>query len=121
MTLNRNQKRAIKALMQSPSVAAAARRCGLTPRTLWRYLNDPEFKRELANRQDNETTALSAALAGMSSDAIQTLHDLMTDKSVSPSVRARVALGWLKERRDALELDELAQRIAALEEALNEN
>jgi len=120
MALNPNEKKAIKALLATPSVAAAARRCGLSERTIWRYLNDAEFKAALDDRQDRETRALTAALAGLSSDAMQALHELVTDPTTPPSVRARVALGWLRERRDAIELDALAQRVAALEKLANE-
>jgi hypothetical protein len=55
----------------------------------------------------------------MSSEAIDTLVGITRDKEASASVRARVALGWLKERHDAIELDQLAQRVGALKEKLN--
>jgi len=106
--------------MREPSVAAAARRCGLSERTLWRYLGDPEFQAALDRRQDRETRALSAALGGLAGEAVAALHALVTDEGTPPTVRARVALGWLRERRDAIELDALAQRVAALEKLANE-
>jgi hypothetical protein len=120
VALNYNQKQALRALMRSPSVAAAARVCGLSERTLWRYLADEEFKAELSERQSKETTALSAALAGLSSTAIETLAELMDDPEAPASVRARVALGTLKERRDVIELSELEERLAAVERLLEE-
>jgi len=114
--LSRNQKRAIQALMATPSVAAAARRCGLTDRTLWNYLGDPEFKAALDARMDKETTALSASLAGLSKDAMEGLHELVNDREIPPSVRLRAILGWLQQRRDVIELDQLVKRMDALEE-----
>jgi len=102
--------------MATPSVAAAARRCGLGERTIWRYLSDDEFTAALDSRMDRETKALSASLGGLSSVAISTLYEIMADRNAPPSVRARVALGLLRERRNAIELDQLVKRMDALEE-----
>jgi len=118
--LNRNQQNALGALLTTPSVAAAARVCGLSERTIWRYLGDPEFERALRQRQDSETRALTAALVGLSGRAVKALRDLLTDPETPPSVRARAALGWLRERRQAVELDDLAQRVGRLEELLRD-
>ena len=117
--LNRNQVRAIDALLASPSVAAAARACGLSERTVWRYLADPEFKAELRRRQDQAIAATSAALAGLSGRAVEALRDLLADSECSQSVKARVALGVLSARREATELDDLSERVAELERRLS--
>ena len=116
--MNSNQRRALEALLTSPTISAAARACGLSNRTLWRYLGDETFKAELRKRQDEAVTAVTAALAGLTGEAVQALHDLLADSDTSASVKARVALGWLSERRKAVELDDLAQRVAALEERI---
>ena len=120
MTLNANQRHALDALLSSPSVAAAARACGLSERTIWRYLADDGFKTELRARQNRAIKATTAALTGMAGRAVQALRDLLNDAETPPSVKARVALGWLRERRAAVELDDLAERVALLEDALNE-
>ena len=116
--MNTNQKRAVEALLTTPTVSAAARACGLSDRTIWRYLANEEFKAELRKRQDEAVTAVTAALAGLTGDAVQALHDLLTDGETSASVKARCALGWLAERRKAIELDDLAARVAALEQKM---
>jgi len=113
--MNTNKRKALEALLATPSVAAAARRCGLAERTLWRYLNDAAFKAALDSRLDTETRALTAALGGLSSKAIEALHDLVTDPETPPSVRARVALGWLDKRGDVIELSQLSERVSKLE------
>jgi hypothetical protein len=118
VSLNRNEKNALEALLRWPTVAQAARKCGLAERTLWRYLEDDVFKAELRKRQDKAVAQTTAALVGMSGDAIEALRDLLQDPETPPGVKARVALGWLQERRKAVELDDLAQRIGALEELL---
>jgi hypothetical protein len=116
--LNRNQKNAIDALLRSPSVASAARHCGLSERTMWRYLDDDVFSRELKARQDDVLQATATALVGLSQEAIATIETVMTDSEIHPGTRLRAATNALKLMRDVVELDEIAERVAALEKAL---
>jgi AcrR family transcriptional regulator len=116
--LSANQKRALDALLNTASVAAAARHCGLSERTIWRYLSDDTFKSELRERQDKTIAATTAALVGLSGKAVEALRDLLQDALTPPSVKARVALGWLREKREAVELADLARRVGDLERAL---
>lgn len=116
--LNRNQKRALEALLSEPTVTAAAERCGLAERTLYYYLADATFRTELRQRQDAILGAVTASLVGLSDEAVQTLRDVLSSTNASDSVKVRAALGWLKNVRDAVELDALADRVAALEEKI---
>lgn len=118
--LSVNQRKAIKALLAAPSVAAAARQCGLSDRTLWHYLEDDTFKAELREMQDKATVALAAGLAGLSGEAVQALHDLLTDAKTPASVKQRAALGWLRETRQTVELGDLVERVKKLEDTQNE-
>lgn len=116
--LSTNQRRAIEALLVEPTVKRAAEKAGLGERTVHRYLADDAFKARLRQHQDEAITAAVAALVGLTGEAIDTLRSLLQDKETPPSVRARAALGILAERRKAAELDDLAQRVARLEEEL---
>ena len=114
--LSRNQIKAVSALLAHPSVATAAKACGLTERTLYNYLADPAFKAELRRRQDEVIAATTAALVGLSGNAVAVLQDVLSDPEATHAVKVRAALGWLKHTREAVELDALAERVAALEE-----
>ena len=116
--LSDNQKRAIRALLSTPSVRAAAAACSLAERTLHHYLADPAFTAALRAEQDKLTAASTAALVGGAGLARETLADVMTDKEASPSARVRAAVAWLGAWRDAVTLDDLTQRIEALEALL---
>jgi uncharacterized protein YjiS (DUF1127 family) len=118
MSLNANERKALRALMVTPSVAAAARSCGLSERTLWRYLGQDEFKDKLNERMDKETAALAAAMAGMSGLALEVLQEVLKDKTAAAGVRVKAALGWLSYRRDVMELDALSDRVSELEHNL---
>jgi len=116
--LNANQKKALAALLAEPTVKAAAESCGLAERTLYGYLADETFKAELRARQDAILSSVTSALVGLSGSAVQTLRDLLESKTVSDSVKCRAALGWLRHARDAVELADLSDRVAALEQKI---
>lgn len=118
--LNRNQKLALTALLSEPTVKAAAESCGLAERTLFYYLADETFKAELRQRQGAILGGVTSALVGLSGGAIQTLRDLLESKTATDAVKCRAALGWLRNVRDAVELRDLADRVAALEDKLSE-
>jgi aryl carrier-like protein len=117
--LGTNQRRALEALLAEPSIRAAAEACKLTERTLYRYLSDPAFRAELHARQDEILAATTAALVGLTGDALSELRRIMTGGDTD-SVRVRAIATWLRHTRDAVELDQLAERVAALEEGLRQ-
>ena len=115
--LSANQKRAIIALLNNPTIGEAAKAAGLGERTLTRYLADPGFRAELRKRQDQALAAATAALSGLAGDAVGTLAGVMGDGEASPAARVRAAAVILAERRKVAELDDLAERVAELEQA----
>ena len=168
-TLSTNQRRALVALLSHGTIAEAAETAGLGERTVQRYLRDPVFKAELHARQDEIISATTAALAGLSQEAIKALgrslailtdqaaavvadfievddkggwrldlakaddagllhlvKKLWTDKEGHDRLElhdaqsaadklGRLALAIVEARRKATELDDLAQRVEALE------
>jgi len=115
-TLNSNQKRALTALLSSPSIRAAALACKLSERTLYGYLQLPDFKAELRARQDAVLLSVTSGLAGLSGSAVEVLQGVLSDPDTSASVRVRAALGWLSEVRRGIELEALADRVSQLEQ-----
>jgi len=116
--LNRNERKALRALLQETSVREAARKSGLGERTLYRYLSDDRFTAALRRRQDELTRSLMASLIGLSGDAVRVLKEAMQSSAASWPARIRAALGFLAERRQAVELADLAERVAQLERQL---
>jgi len=114
--LSANQKKALEALLTTPSVAAAARRCGLGTRTVWRYMADDGFKAELRERRDLALTSVTTGLIVGSSHASEALWAILYDPEASRSVKARVAATLLREMGKSVQLEDLTDRVAALEE-----
>ena len=111
----------MSALLSSPTIRAAARTAGIGERTIHRYLADPEFTAELRKRQDAILAATTAALVGLAGDAVETLRDVLQDTEASHSVKLRAAATWLSHTRGAVELDDLARRVSALERTIGQN
>jgi len=117
-TLNAKKRKALAALLACSTARGAAKAAGIGERTIWRYLGDPLFKRELRDLQDKAIMAAAASLSGLTGEAIETLRDVLSDAEASHSVKVRCALGILQERRRIGELDDLSERVGRLEEAL---
>ena len=115
-TLTTNQRKALNALLNTSTVSKAALMAGLSEHTIWRYLADETFKAELKRRQDATIRTTTAALVGLSGDAVDALRDLLSNVETPAAVRCRAALGWLAQMRQSVELADLAERVSRLEE-----
>jgi hypothetical protein len=111
-----NQKKALSALLASPSVAAAARVCGLSEKTMWRYLADDGFKSELQHQRGDVMGATTTGLVASSQLAAETLHDLLNDDDTPATVKARVAQTIVELARKSIE-DDVLERLERLEAA----
>lgn len=110
--LTPKQERAIAALLTAPDQGAAATACGVGRRTLTRWLATPEFREayRLASQQRlADTIGVLRATAG---DALATLRTALQAENDHVKVRAAVALLEIAVK---VEVDELAERVAALE------
>ena len=117
--LTQKQAKALAALLTHQTIADAANEAGVTDRTLYRYLNDPNFAAQLREQQAVMIADNVRRLTGMSGDALTALKDLM-DSSDSDSVKVRAAKeilsGFLKYR----EILNLESRILELERRMDE-
>ena len=131
--LNTNQRNAIAALLTHGTVEAAAGACGLTSRTLYNYLANDAFTAELQKRQDAilagvvaKMTTLAGKGMAQLEGALGMVRKLEENKDGRPKVelhdaqRAADRLGHLvlsliEGRRKQAELEEVIERIAALE------
>lgn len=115
--LTPNQEKTILALLSETSVNKAAESVGVSTRTVYRWLDEPEFSRQFRNlRRESFAQAIGFAqrYAPM---AIGTLAKLMVDPSTPHASRVSAASVLLKFSRESIELDELVSRMRALEAA----
>ncbi len=111
-------RRAISALLSEKDIASAAVVAGVSERTLYRWLNDPDFKYYLDEATKDTIVNISRTLAGMGEKAIRVLFQILDSGDTTASIKVRAAdivLGRLLQLR---ELAVLEERINQLEEAV---
>ena len=111
----RNKEKALAALLTSDTQAEAAKKCGLSERTLRLYLDDPEFYTEYQQRRQQLVTDATKKLQTYMQSAVDTLYAIKNDAEVSPAVRASAARALLEYGLKYTDAADLAERIAALE------
>jgi hypothetical protein len=116
--LSAKQLKAIEALLTEPSTTAAAAAAGVSPATLFRWLNDPVFDQAYKAARTRLLESTLTRLQSVSADAVQTLHTTLTDPLAQAPARVSAARAILEFSLKAREQLELQDRLAALEKAL---
>jgi hypothetical protein len=95
----------------------AARAVGISPKTLLRWMKDPEFD---AAYREARRTAFGQAVARLqqgASAAVTTLLKTMIEPNTPASVRVRAAECVLNHAMKAIEIEDIEARVAELERA----
>ena len=115
------QEAAILALLSSKNVEESARVAGVTPRTLYRWLNEPKFAAAYrAARRQAYGQSISRLQQG-STAAATTLLKVMVDIATPPSTRVRAAEAVLNHAAKAIEIEDIDARLRELEAAAEAN
>jgi len=114
--LTTRQENAVAALITEPTITRAAERCGISERTLHRWLEEPAFAsayRRARREAFGHAISVAQRVAPM---AVATQVKVMTDSSAPAASKVAAAAHVLRFAREAIELDDLAERIELLEE-----
>lgn len=101
--------------MTQRNVEEAARAAGVSKRTLYRYLQEPEFQDAYREVKGAAVSQSMARLQYASSAATSTLLKLMVDPSTPASVKARVADSILNHAVKATEMEAVEARAQTAE------
>jgi transposase len=112
---SRRQEQAIAELLQGASIAAAAEKCGISSRTLKRWLASEAFQQEYRAAKRRLVDAATNRLLRTMDEAAATLETVMKSKKASMGLKVSAATRLLDRARWAHEDEDLAARIAALE------
>ena len=107
---------AILALLTSSSVENAARTANVPPRTLYRWLKEPDFDAEYRRAKRAVFGQAISRLQQGSGAAATTMLKIMLDTTVPPSTRLRASDSVLTHSKAAIELEEIEARVTALEQ-----
>ena len=115
--LGRKQEEAIVALLSQRSVDDAARIVNVTPRTLYRWMKEPEFDATYRKTKRAAFGQSIVRLHHLSSAAVSTLGKIMLDSTTPPSTRVRAADSILNHTAKAIEIEDVEARVSELERA----
>ncbi len=115
--LSPQQSKAITALLTASSIAQAADEVGVTAKTLFKWLADPTFAAAYKAAKREAVGQAIARLQQLSGAAVMVLAQVMADKNTPASSRVAAASEILDTAIKVVELEEIEQRLTALEQA----
>lgn len=108
--------RALAALLSEPTQAAAAKKIGISPRTMRRYMDDPEFSEAYQHAHAQLVEDAAKRMQRGLSAAVDTLHEIATDQEAGKTARVAAARSLLEQTLRYTEISDIMSRIAKLEE-----
>jgi DNA-binding transcriptional regulator YdaS (Cro superfamily) len=115
MALSSNQRRAIAALLTTPTQRAAAAVVGITEATLSGWLRQPDFRRALDQAGALAIEEAAAVVGGAMAEALATLHEIMKDTESSAQDRRAAAVAVLRFGPQLRLIGSIEQRLSQLE------
>jgi hypothetical protein len=105
------------ALACGATVEQAARQTGLSVRTVYRRLADPDFRRQVQSTRTDMISRAAATLTAAGTEAVKTL--LVLQQNTAPAaVRLGAARAVLEMGIKLREMADLEERLAALEQQI---
>ncbi|MGB9663240.1 MAG: phBC6A51 family helix-turn-helix protein [Moorellaceae bacterium] len=115
--LTRKQEQAIAALLEQPELTLAAKAVGVSPVTLWRWLQKPEFKEAYEAAKKRLVEGAINRIQAATGKALDTLLEVM-GSGEKESARVSAAKTILDLAFHVAALEEIEKRLEALEEKL---
>ena len=114
--LTPKQEAAVRALLTSKNVGEASGAVGVSERTLYRWLADPDFRAALSVAEGDLLDAATRRLLTLQDDAIGAFEDVLTGgPDVTDTARLRAAQAVLDYLLKLREMRSIEERLAALE------
>ena len=115
--LTRRQIDALPYLVASTTLSEGATRANIARTTLYRWMNDPDFRERFETLRNTAADLAHAELRGLMFKGVLVLADAMD--SDDPNLRLQAARTTLYAGLRALDLKELEKRLDALEDAFS--
>lgn len=110
----------LAAMLEEQTIEAAWKRVGISSKTAYKYLEDPEFKQELQKSRRKVVDGISNRLRQLGSEAIETLRGNLTDEEATPATKNSTAKIILEFIYRSHELENVTERIDEMERKLEE-
>lgn len=109
---------AVAALLREKDVSTAAQAAGVGERTLYRWLADADFQRELKAAEGMAISAAVRRLADLTGTAVETLRGVMEAKDAPLSAKVRAADIVLSRLLDLRQMVDFEAQLAAIQDDL---
>ena len=116
--LTPKQQKALAALLSEPTIEKAAAKVGVGERTLHTWLHEPAFAAAYRAARREAVSQAVARLQQVSTHAVTVLVNVMANTSTPPATRVAAAKTVLEMAIKAVELEDLAARLDALEQRM---
>jgi hypothetical protein len=113
----RKMEEAIAALLTHKNIDEAAKAAGVSNKTLFRWMQLPEFDRAYRDARRAAFGQATARLQQASSAAVSALLRVLVDPASPASSRVRAADCILNHAQEAIELEDIEARVRELEAA----
>jgi hypothetical protein len=117
----REHEKAVSALLSTNTIEAAARKAGISKRTLLRWMEEPTFRDAYRKTKGDILRMATAILTRDSGKAALTLTKVFTSRPTeNQSARVSAAKATLRLALDAFVLEDLEERLHKLEKQTDE-
>jgi len=116
--LTNRQLKAIPHLVASPTYAEGCQKADINKTTLYKWLKEPEFKRELDRQRDEVAAEAFAVLTQSLTKAVENLVGLIDNEDNRlKRLACKDVIDYILEHKA---IEDLVKRIEAIEQRLNE-
>lgn len=114
------QQKAITALLSERTAGAAAKKAGIAERTLYNWLADPAFRAALRSAEAEVLDTVTRRLGVGQALALDTLESLI-QKAKHESTKLTACVSWLNMFIKYRDMQDIDERLTALEAAIHDN
>lgn len=118
MELTKKQEKFLIALLNSNSIVEASKKAGISNQTAHNYMNDDAFNKEYKRTRRQTFEFATNQLQQGLGEAGEVLRTIMNDDMENGNTRVQAARILMANAFKSHELDELDERIEALEELM---
>lgn len=116
MPKHTNKEKVLNALLNTASISDAAKTCGLSEKTIYRYLEDESFQKEYRRARRSLVERSIGQIQTATGEAVETLKRNLYCEN--PSVEVRAAQIILDAANKGIELLDVIERLEVLENAV---
>ncbi len=119
MAKQTNKEKALAALLRFPTITEAAKDCGLSEKTLYRYLRDKDF---LSEYREARRAIMETATTELQKSALEAVETLKRNQNCeNPAVEIRAAQAILDLAFRGVEIDDVLKRLEKIESEVGGN